>query len=130
MKVVFLCGGIGKRMFPLTEDKFLFKFLGKSLLEHQIKMAKEVGLNDFVIVGNPENMEKIKEICKSIDAKIEFSLQEEPRGMADALLSARDLLEGEDLLIINPNDVFEPTAYKKILKENGLIKKEVMLEYT
>lgn len=29
MKVVFLCGGIGKRMFPITEDKFLLKFLGK-----------------------------------------------------------------------------------------------------
>lgn len=25
MKVVFLCGGIGKRMFPITEDKFLGK---------------------------------------------------------------------------------------------------------
>ena len=32
MKIVFLCGGIGKRMFPLTEDKFMLKFLGKTLL--------------------------------------------------------------------------------------------------
>ena len=30
MKVVFLCGGIGKRMFPITEDKFLLMFLGNS----------------------------------------------------------------------------------------------------
>jgi hypothetical protein len=33
MKVLFLCGGIGKRMFPLTEDKFLLKFLGKTIIE-------------------------------------------------------------------------------------------------
>ena len=32
MRAVFLCGGIGRRMFPFTEDKFLFKFLGKTLL--------------------------------------------------------------------------------------------------
>ena len=32
MKVLFLCGGIGKSMFPLTEDKFLLKFLGKTLI--------------------------------------------------------------------------------------------------
>ena len=30
MKVVFLCGGTGKRMYPLTEDKFLLNFLGIS----------------------------------------------------------------------------------------------------
>ena len=45
MKVVFLCGGIGKRMFPLTEDKFLLKFLGKTLLEHQLDMARQAGLS-------------------------------------------------------------------------------------
>ena len=64
MKVVFLCGGIGKRMFPLTEDKFLFKFMGKTLLQHQIEIAQKAGLKDFVMVGNEFNMNKIREICK------------------------------------------------------------------
>jgi len=117
MKVVFLCGGIGKRMFPLIEDKFLYKFLGKTLLEYHIKMAKDAGLKDFVIIGNPSNIERIKEVCKNIDTKIKFSLQEEPNGMADALLSAEDILEGEELLIVNPNDVFELSAYENILSE-------------
>jgi len=43
MKVVFLCGGSGKRMFPISEDKFLLKFLGKTLFEHQVEMAKGGG---------------------------------------------------------------------------------------
>ena len=62
MKLVFLCGGIGKRMFPLTEDKFFFKFLGKTLLEHQIDKAMKKGIKNFVIVANDFNIEKIKEI--------------------------------------------------------------------
>ena len=37
MKAVLLCGGIGKRMFPITEDKLLLNFLGKPLLRHQIE---------------------------------------------------------------------------------------------
>ena len=41
MKVLFLCGGIGRRMFPITEDKFLLEFLGKTLLEHQFDLAVE-----------------------------------------------------------------------------------------
>ena len=73
MKILFLCGGTGKRMFPLTEDKFLLKFLGKSLLEHQIEVAKEAGLNEFIIVGNPQNIATVKEIVVNI-AGIRFEL--------------------------------------------------------
>ena len=58
MKAVFLCGGRGKRMFPIAEDKFLFDFLGKTLLEHQIELAREAGLSHFVIIGNPGNIAK------------------------------------------------------------------------
>jgi UDP-N-acetylglucosamine diphosphorylase/glucosamine-1-phosphate N-acetyltransferase len=118
MKLVFLCGGIGKRMFPLTEDKFLFKFLGKTLLEHQIENARKVGLKDILIVGNNFNKNKIKEICNGIDTNIEFVLQREPNGMADALLSAKKVLKNEEIIIVNPNDVFDKSVYKKILAEH------------
>jgi NDP-sugar pyrophosphorylase family protein len=60
MKVVFLCGGVGKRMFPITEDKFLLDFMGKPLLEHQVELARKAGLQDFVMVGNPGNIQRIK----------------------------------------------------------------------
>jgi bifunctional UDP-N-acetylglucosamine pyrophosphorylase/glucosamine-1-phosphate N-acetyltransferase len=117
MKVVFLCGGIGKRMFPLTEDKFLFKFMGKTLLQYQIEIAQKAGFKEFVMIGNELNIEKIKEICNNVDAKVDFVLQEEPKGMANALLSGKRSLINEEILIVNPNDVFDVSAYKKILKE-------------
>jgi len=116
MKVVFLCGGIGKRMFPLTEDKFLFKFLGKTLLQHQIEIAQKAGFKDFVMIGNEFNMNKIKEICSHVDANVKFALQKEPEGMADALLSGKNFLINEEILIVNPNDVFDVSAYKKIIR--------------
>jgi bifunctional UDP-N-acetylglucosamine pyrophosphorylase/glucosamine-1-phosphate N-acetyltransferase len=116
MKVVFLCGGIGKRMFPLTEDKFLFKFLGKTLLEHQIDIALKSGLKNFVIIGNEFNINKIKELCSKTDAKIEFALQKESNGMADALLNGKKFLINDEIAIVNPNDVFDISAYKKIIK--------------
>ena len=117
MKGVFLCGGRGKRMFPITEDKFLLDFLGQSLLEHQIKVACEAGLSRFVIIGNPENMAKIKQITQKIPGiKIDLALQEQSSGIADALKSAEPLLHGQ-LLVINPNDVFSSSAYTKIIAE-------------
>ena len=117
MKGVFLCGGHGKRMFPITEDKFLLDFLGQSLFEHQIKIACEAGLSRFVIIGNPENMAKIVKIAQKIPRiEIDLALQKESSGIADALKSAESLLHGQ-LLIINPNDVFSGSAYTKIIAE-------------
>ena len=114
-KAVFLCGGRGKRMFPIAEDKFLLDFLGKPLLQHQIELACQAGVTDFVMIGNPENIAKIKQITKGIAGiKVGFALQKKPLGIADALRSAEPVLSGQ-LLVINPNDVFSSSAYTKII---------------
>lgn len=115
MKIILLCGGVGKRMFPMTEDKFLLNFMGRTLLEHQIEMAQDAGLKDFVIIGNPGNIQQIKHITTSIKgAKFEFALQMMPLGIADALKNAAPFFSGE-ILIVNPDDVFDATAYKILL---------------
>jgi NDP-sugar pyrophosphorylase family protein len=117
VKAVFLCGGRGKRMFPIAEDKFLLDFLGKPLLEHQIKLACEAGLSHFAIIGNPDNIAKIEQITKKITGiKVDFALQKESSGIANALKSAEPFLHGQ-LLVINPNDVFSSSAYTKIIAE-------------
>jgi NDP-sugar pyrophosphorylase family protein len=115
IKAVFLCGGRGKRMFPIAEDKFLLDFLGKPLLEHQIELASEAGLSQFVIIGNPENIGRIKQITKKFAGmEFDFALQKKSLGIADALKSAEPFLHGQ-LLVINPNDVFSRSAYTKII---------------
>ncbi len=117
MKAILLCGGSNKRMFPITKDKFLLDFLGKPLLQHQIEMARASGLSHFVIIGNPGNIAKIEQITQKIPgAKMEFALQKEPLGIADALKNAQPLLQGQ-VLIINPNDVFQASAYAEIIAE-------------
>ena len=116
MKTVFLCGGIGKRMFPVTEDKFLLRFLGKTLLEHQIDQAKEAGLTDFVMVGNPQNIADIERIVTNIPGiKTELAIQKEPLGIANALEDARQFLDDE-IIVVNPNDLFETSAYTRLLQ--------------
>jgi NDP-sugar pyrophosphorylase family protein len=117
MKVVFLCGGIGKRMFPITEDKFLLNFLGKTLLQIQLETARQAGLNHFVIVCNKYNLEQIEKITSTVsDTKIKLVLQKQPKGIADALQSAASFLD-EGILIVNPNDVFASSAYTSLLQE-------------
>jgi len=118
MKAVLLCGGVGKRMFPITDDKLLLKFLGKPLLEHQIDRAREVGLKELVIVANPQNVERIERIAKGVSGlRSEIVVQQNPLGIANALESAERFLEGE-IMVLNPNDVFESSAYTSLIQES------------
>lgn len=104
MKVVFLCGGVGKRMYPLSEDKFLLKFLGKTLLQYQIEQARKAGLNEFVLIGNPHNLAKITGVARHISrVKFAFATQEKPLGMANALEAAGNILADEPIIVVNPN---------------------------
>ena len=115
MKAVLLCGGIGKRMFPITEDKLLLNFLGKPLLSHQIERMKEAGLNDLVVVANPRNVGSIEGICKEVAGiRTKFVVQEKALGIANALETAERFLKGE-VVIVNPNDIFETSALTSLI---------------
>jgi len=128
MKAILLCGGIGKRMHPIIEDKLLLNFLGKSLLEHQIETLVKAGIKEFVIVCNPFNESMIKSCCKNLKQKIEFAVQKDPKGISDALLSAKKFLDGE-ALIVNPDDYCDVDAYEKIIKENKKNVDSIILGY-
>jgi UDP-N-acetylglucosamine diphosphorylase / glucose-1-phosphate thymidylyltransferase / UDP-N-acetylgalactosamine diphosphorylase / glucosamine-1-phosphate N-acetyltransferase / galactosamine-1-phosphate N-acetyltransferase len=115
MKAVFLCGGVGKRMYPFSEDKVLLKFLGKTLLEHQLTTAQRAGLNQFVIIGNPGNIKRLKSVAGRIKGiETEFVIQKIPGGIGHALQSARKALEGR-VVIVNPNDLFDSSIYETLL---------------
>jgi UDP-N-acetylglucosamine diphosphorylase / glucose-1-phosphate thymidylyltransferase / UDP-N-acetylgalactosamine diphosphorylase / glucosamine-1-phosphate N-acetyltransferase / galactosamine-1-phosphate N-acetyltransferase len=115
MQVIFLCGGNGKRMLPLKDNKFLLKFIGKTLLEHQLQLAIRVGLTNFILVCNPQSLEEVKSIAKRLSpASFEIAVQEKPLGIANALESVKDLIS-EEIIVVNPNDIFDDTVYTQIL---------------
>src|SRR3989344_5418396 len=105
MKLIALisAGGIGKRLRPLTTDKALFDFAGRPLIDYVIDDLKAAGITDWVIVANPNNQSQLQKFFPQ--AKI--SLQDQPTGMADAILTVQELISGP-VLIINASDLFHP----------------------
>jgi UDP-N-acetylglucosamine diphosphorylase / glucose-1-phosphate thymidylyltransferase / UDP-N-acetylgalactosamine diphosphorylase / glucosamine-1-phosphate N-acetyltransferase / galactosamine-1-phosphate N-acetyltransferase len=117
IKVVILCGGIGKRMAPLTIDKALISFAGKPLIVHQMETAMNAGLNDFIIICNPENKSELESLLASKNGlKSEFILQKKAKGMADALLNAANTIADNPFMLVSSNDVFDRSAYSSILE--------------
>ncbi|MCX6734378.1 MAG: sugar phosphate nucleotidyltransferase [Candidatus Peregrinibacteria bacterium] len=116
MKVVMLAAGRSKRMKPI-EDKNFLSFLGKPLLVHQLEILKKAGISEVILVGGKHNLEKIGAMAKSLKIKIEIVEQKNLElGMCGAVLAAKDLIKGEEVMVLSSNDVVDVKAFKLILK--------------
>jgi len=117
LQTILLAGGEGKRVFPLAVNrpKPMFKLLGKPLIHHVIDTLKEAGLTDYVVVVGHQG-EQIKDYLKDgskLGVNIEYTLQKQSLGMADALKTAEKLAE-DNFFVVNADDIFEASLIKQM----------------
>jgi bifunctional UDP-N-acetylglucosamine pyrophosphorylase/glucosamine-1-phosphate N-acetyltransferase len=117
LQTILLAGGEGKRVFPLAVNrpKPMFKLLGKPLIQHVIDTLKEAGLKDYVVVVGHQG-EQIKDYLKDgskLGVNIEYTLQKQSLGMADALKTAEKLAE-DNFFVVNADDIFEASLIKQM----------------
>jgi len=115
-----LAGGTGKRVFPLAvnKPKPMFEILGKPLIQHVIETVREAGLKDFIIVTG-HNGKQIKDYLadgNKLGVNIEYTVQKEALGMANALETAKDLVE-DNFFVVNADDLFESSLIEEMAKQ-------------
>jgi len=119
MKTIFLAAGQSSRMDPIRDKNFL-EFCGQPLLLHLLKNAHKAGCNNFVIVGNQDNLTQIKQICENTAFLNTAQITTQPRpeeGMAGGIAEGlRFCDEDEAVLIHNGNDLVECNAIKEVIK--------------
>jgi NDP-sugar pyrophosphorylase family protein len=107
LKAVVLAAGIGSRMNPLTSErpKHLLPVAGKPIVRRVIEVLSQVGVEEVrVVIGYMA--ERIREALSDVRGiELSFSLQERPRGTADALLAARDFVDRGERFILVYGDV-------------------------
>ncbi len=116
MKALLLCGGIGNRMRPFREDKFMLDILGRPLLLHIVDMLRDAGVESVIFVGNAGNAEVLRALVQGLDdLSCRVVVQEDRSGMAGAVEAAGEYLDGP-VLIVSSNDVVEPAAYRRMVE--------------
>ncbi len=102
MKALILSGGHGTRLRPLTysQQKQLIPVANKPVLFYAIEDVIEAGIHEIGIIVGP-NAEQVKKtvLSREWDAEIEFIYQGEPKGLAHAILVARDYLGDDDFVM-------------------------------
>lgn len=109
MKAVILAGGFGKRLKPLTDQmpKPMIEVLSIPIVEWQIRWLRKFGVKEFILcVGymREQIFDHVGDGSK-FEAKVEYSIEEDPLGTGGALKNAKDLLAGRDSFFMLNGDV-------------------------
>ena len=114
MKAIILAAGEGKRLRPLTENipKCMVKLFGKSILERQVNLFKNCGINEICVVRG-YNKEKIN----ISDLKYYFNKKFDITNMVETLFCAKN--EFNESIIISYGDIiYERKILDKLIKSN------------
>lgn len=105
MQAVILAAGESSRFWPLNyQHKSLLKIMGKPLVCYTIESLRKAGIRDIIIVQGPQKDIEQKLNNYQLGVKIRYVLQEEPRGMGNALTKAQSLISGP-FFVLNAHKV-------------------------
>jgi glucose-1-phosphate thymidylyltransferase len=103
MKALVLAGGRGTRLRPLTYTmaKQLVPVANHPILHYVMDQIAKTGLRHVGVILSPETGGAIRESLRENPWEFEFTFltQEEPKGLAHAIQTAREFLGGEPFLM-------------------------------
>jgi bifunctional UDP-N-acetylglucosamine pyrophosphorylase/glucosamine-1-phosphate N-acetyltransferase len=121
--LIILAGGASSRMWPIRE-KSLLRFGAEPLLAAQLHRYAALGFERAVIVANPDTAEDILLLAAGIpELSTQVVVQQEPRGMGDAILTAATalgVLDGLPVMITQVHDVVEESLFAHILERHRM----------
>ncbi|MCJ7509172.1 MAG: sugar phosphate nucleotidyltransferase, partial [candidate division Zixibacteria bacterium] len=97
MQALILCGGLGKRLRPLTRKipKSMLPVAGKPFLEYLIKLLKQNGIKEIILcTGYLHN--KLKDYFgdgEKFGVNIQYSREHFPLGTGGAIKNAEKLIK-------------------------------------
>ena len=124
IKCIIAAGGLGTRLQDFRGNKstkILLDVKGTSMINRQISQLYKWGMRKFVIITNPEYLDMVKEdtLNKFDNLKIDFTVQEEPKGISHALYQARDYVDqNEKIFFVLGDNFFENNPLNNILLDN------------
>lgn len=111
IKGIVLAGGKGTRLYPLTQaiSKQLLPVYDQPMIYYPIRTLMSLGVAEALVIVSPDQKDLFEAALANIDRrliKIDFAVQPEPRGLAEAFIIAEEWLDGADAALILGDNVF------------------------
>jgi glucose-1-phosphate thymidylyltransferase len=119
MKGVILAGGTGSRLSPLTKvtNKHLLPVYDKPMIYYSLLTLKQAGITDIMIVSGKGHVGSFLELLGSgrdFGLDLKYEVQEKAGGIAGALSLVENFANGEKIVVILGDNVFQDDISKYI----------------
>lgn len=132
MKAVFLAGGMGTRLRPLTDrlPKPMVPVMGKPLLERNMKALKPHGVREIVLSTGykPEAIERYFGNGEALGLTIHYVCEDFPLGTAGAIKNCEQYLD--DTFFVFNTDILTNINFSEMLRYHKRKKADVTIAVT
>jgi glucose-1-phosphate thymidylyltransferase len=110
-KAIVLAGGSGSRLYPstITTSKQLLPIYDKPLIYYPLSIVMLAGIREVLVISSPDQIESFRS-CLGDGSRwgisISYSIQERPRGIADAILVGEEFINGDPFCLILGDNIF------------------------
>ncbi|GAB2966743.1 glucose-1-phosphate thymidylyltransferase RfbA [Actinotalea caeni] len=111
MRGIILAGGTGSRLHPVTlgVSKQLVPVYDKPMVYYPLSTLILAGISEVLVITTPEDSAQFQRVLGDGDRfgiSIDYAVQPEPRGLAQAFTVGADFLDGERACLVLGDNIF------------------------